>query len=153
MRLQREERWWHRLATVLFFILLTIGFLYSWAIGNDAYSPVNSDQRITDWGNPQNGVLYDLGSHYYEGDIPPTSPPPTLQKTVIAPDGSTTAYPGSTPDGTIHAEWNRRQAAAKDKAMLLGIMWAIIAGLVLSYLLQGGYRALMYVVYGARKRM
>jgi hypothetical protein len=85
----------------------------------------------------------------------PTSPPkspPIAQKTIEMPNGKTVTYPGATPDETIQAEWNHRLTIANGKATVFGFGWAALATLIFSYLLQAAYRALVYVIYGAKAR-
>jgi hypothetical protein len=77
---------------------------------------------------------------------------PTMQKTIEMPDGKTVTYPGTTPDETIHAEWKHKHSLAEAKAITFGFGWAALATVLFSYLLQAAYRALVYVIYGAKAR-
>lgn len=75
-----------------------------------------------------------------------------MQKTIEMPDGTTVKYPGTTPDETINAEWKHKRSIAEAKAMIFGFGWAVLATVLFSYSLQAAYRALVYVIYGAKAR-
>lgn len=66
------------------------------------------------------------------------------------PNGETATYLGTTPDATIEGDWEHQRHLATLKAVLLGFGWAVLATLIFSYLLQAAYRALVYVIYGAK---
>jgi hypothetical protein len=154
-RLELEKQWWHRLAVVVFFVALLPTLLYSWVFADDACSPVKSyESEIHEWGgqNP-NGVLLDFSSMQpLDSNAPPVQLPPIVQKTIEMPDGTTVKYPGTTPDETINAEWKHKRSIAEAKAMIFGFCWAVLATVLFSYLLQAAYRALVYVIYGAKAR-
>ncbi|HTV09395.1 MAG TPA: hypothetical protein VMD97_10165 [Candidatus Aquilonibacter sp.] len=49
-RLELEKRWWHRLAVVLFFVVLIPPFVFSWVTGNEANAPTDTvEQAINYW--------------------------------------------------------------------------------------------------------
>ena len=66
------------------------------------------------------------------------------------PDGRTVDFPFSMSDEAIKAEWTR----AKDRGSRVALLWAgsfaILGTLILSYLLQCLYRALLYLIFGSR---
>jgi hypothetical protein len=149
-RLELENHWWHRLAVVLFFVTLIAMFLFSWVIGDDVDSPSNSyDSEIHDWGGT-GGTLFDLSTFQpLDNNSSPVAPPPIVQKTIEMPDGKTVTYPGITSDETVKAEWKHRLNVATTKAALLGFAIAVLTTVIFSYLLQAGYRVVLYVIYGA----
>jgi hypothetical protein len=168
-RLDLQKRWWHRLAVVVFFVALVPTLLYSWVIGDDAYTPLNSfEGNINYW-----EILIPPPQGYVLDQTSPTTAPPdasyfdrskivaplasvgnvdnkNLLKTIEMPDGTTVTYPGATSDETIHAKWNHSFTITKAKAMIFGFGWAVVATLIFSYLLQAAYRAFVYVIYGAK---
>ena len=151
-RLGLESRWWHRLAVVLFSITLVVAFLFSWAIADDAIAPTYSfDQDIHHWA-VSDGAMYDLDSFQPVANTsqPEQPPTPTIQKTIEMPDGKITTYPGTTSDEAIKADWQHKLSTATHKALILGFMIAVLVTLAFSYLLQASYRALLYVIYGAK---
>ena len=131
--------------------ILVSTFLFSWVIGNEASSPVHSfEQEVHHWVGP-NGMLFDLDSFQpLDSTAPPTPPPPTVQKTIEMPDGKTVAYPGTTSDEAIKAEWRHKLNIATAKAALSGFGIALLVTVIFSYLLQASYRELLYVIYGAK---
>jgi|GEM_PF-6129170 len=178
-RLELEKHWWHRLATVLFFAALIPTLLYSWVIGDDGNSPPNSSKHnINYWmigpttpippapdgsqGVPNpNYVAPDAGVQIDPSTIQPLAIPirnhvapdsKDLRKTIEMPDGKTATYPGTTSDEVIEAEWKHKLNIATAKAALFGFGIALLVGVLLSYLLQAAYRALVYVIYGAKAR-
>jgi hypothetical protein len=68
------------------------------------------------------------------------------------PDGTTVTFPGTTPDETINAEWEHRLNTATTKSALYGFGWAVLVTVLFSYLFQAAYRALVYVIYGAKAK-
>ncbi len=68
------------------------------------------------------------------------------------PDGKTASFPATTSDDAIKLEWKHKLKLAEVQAALLGLGIAILVTLAFSYLLQAGYRALLYVIYGAEGR-
>lgn len=194
-RLELEKRWWHRLATVLFFVALTPTLLYSWVIVDDANSPLNSFEHINYWETlpphpatgtstseqmettpPGNGGLRPGDTVDTTPYAPLNSPDPNyippapdgsqgvpnpnyvapdskdLRKTIEMPDGKTATYPGTTSDVAIEAEWKHKLSIATAKAALFGFGIAVLVTLLFGYLLQAAYRALVYVIYGAKAR-
>jgi hypothetical protein len=256
-RLELEKRWWHRLAVVLFFVLLIPPFAFSWVIENEVNAPPNTVvPRINYWAilpPPPNGTGADNSSGAWEpvptstpnpqsttaGDsigiyghpppgatigarrggqaqtqnlpaldmttsvpLPPrytiddtptsggdvidqaaaemqeTDTQPDLsasdrgkvvmplasvplvsghhvrvrdqRKTVEMPNGKTATFGGDSSDEAIKAEWKHQLDLALTKAALIGFGMAILATAGLSYLLQAAYRAVLYVIYGAR---
>lgn len=174
-RLELEKRWWHRLAVVLFFIALAPLLLYSWVIGDDANSPVHSSGgEIQYW-----EIAPPLpGGYTIVPAISPNAPPPDsnvigygeiatplgntfdvlaanarnsdLRKTIEMPDGTTVTYPGTASDEAIKSAWIHKLRIATAKAVMLGFGIAVLATLIFSYMLQVGYRAVLYVIYGAK---
>jgi len=150
-RLKLEKKWWHRLAVVLFFMALIPTFLISWALGDEATSPVHTiEQDIHHWGGASDGMLFDLDSWQPIDNTSPPPPPPAVQKTVEMPNGKTATFPATISDAAIKVEWKRQLQIAETKAALFGLGIAFPATLAFSYLLQGVYRALLYVIYGAK---
>lgn len=156
-RLELHKQWRHRLAVVLFFVALIPVFLYSWVIGDDANRPSNDfEENIHHWGvlaGAPKGVLFDVDS---EQPIDPSQSavgfvPAIVQKTIEMPDGKVATYPGTTSDDTIKAEWQHKLNVAHERAASLGLEIAILVTLIFSYLLQGIYRAGLYVIYGAKQ--
>lgn len=175
-RLELQKLWWHRLAVVLFSIVLMIGFLYSWVISDDAYSPVHSFQQdINYWQilpSPPDGSVIDASNQ-----PTPTADPPDAssfdrgkiavplsvllalggqissqdqRKTIQMPNGKTATYLGTTSDDAIKADWQHRLDIATRKALICGFVIAVLVTLASSYLLQASYRASLYVIYGAK---
>jgi hypothetical protein len=181
-RLELEKRWWHRLAIVVFFVALLPTLLYSWILATNANGPVNSFEPDISYlaGPPPSGTTPKPESSTVEHgpweDYQKPAPPPGysssdvvtsqtdpytasggkaipwVQKTIDMPDGKTVKYPGTTPDETIKAEWQHKRSIAEAKAMILGFGWAVLVTVLFSYLLQAAYRALVYVIYGAKAR-
>ncbi len=154
-RLELEQRWWHRLAVVFFFVALVPILLSSSVLGYDMCEPEHDYiQEIHYWGGGgPNGFLFDLNSYQPLDNTAPAAPrPPTVQKTIEMPDGKTEWFPGSTSDDAINAEWNRRSNRANVKAFSLGFGIAVVLTLIFGYFLQGCYRLLLYVIYGAKAR-
>ncbi|WP_158788601.1 hypothetical protein [Granulicella sp. L46] len=155
-RLELEKRWWHRLAVVLFSLVLVVVLLYSWVIGDGAISPKNPfDGDIHHWAAATNGsgLLFDLDSFRpIDGDSNPAPQPApsVVQKTVEMPDGATATYPRTASDKKIEADWQHKMNIATTKALMVGFFIAVIVTLAFSYLLQATYRALLYVIYGAQ---
>lgn len=168
-RLELERHWWHRLAVVLFFVALVPVLLCSWVIADEADSPVHSfGGDIQHWevmSPPPDG--YTIGPDVTPLTSPPDSnalgqgkiaiplgdvnlPNADVRKTIEMPDGKTTTYLGTTSDETIKAEWRRKLNIATTKAALLGFGIAVLLTLIFSYLLQVGYRVVLYVIYGAK---
>jgi hypothetical protein len=140
---------------VLFSVALIPAFLSSWTVGYGIYEPEHTYiQDIHYWGGGgPNGFLFDLDSYQpLDNTASPAPRPPTVQKTIEMPDGKTVWFPGSTSDDAINAEWNRRSQRATFKAFSLGLGIAIVLTLLFGYLLQGCYRLLLYVIYGAKVR-
>lgn len=82
-RLELEKQWWHRLAVVVFFVALVPTLLYSWAIGDDAHTPVNSfESNIHHWGRFSNdGILFDIDSMQpLDSNAPPAPPLPQFKR-------------------------------------------------------------------------
>ncbi|MBW4039214.1 MAG: hypothetical protein HIU91_10130 [Acidobacteria bacterium] len=165
-RLELEERWWHRLASVLFFVVLAVTLLYSWVIANDARTPVHPVfEGITNWAPIPMGATVDpadvmqnhqraVSNSEQEDTFDQVSPTalkqlPELTKDVQMPDGTTASYSGTTSDAVIKADWQHRLDIATRKALILGLVTAILVTVALSYMLQASYRALLYVIYGA----
>jgi hypothetical protein len=96
--------------------------------------------------------MYDLDSFQPLANTsqPAQPPPPTIQKTIEMPGGKIATYPGTTSDEAIKAEWKHKFNAATTKAALLGLVIAVLVTMAFSYLLQASYRALLYVIYGAK---
>ena len=69
------------------------------------------------------------------------------------PDGKTATYPEATSDETIMAEWRHKLHMAEIRAAWLGFCIATLVTVLFSYLLQASYRALLYVIYGAKARV
>jgi hypothetical protein len=67
---------------------------------------------------------------------------------MVMPNGVAKASPPSTPDAVINAEWTHQLHHAQLR--VIGIGWGIAALMIvgLSYLLQSGYRAVLYVIFG-----
>ena len=154
-RLELEKRWWHRLAAVIFFVALIPAFLCSWTVGSDANEPEHTYiQDIHYWGGGgPDGFLFDLDSYQpIDNTVPPAPRPPTVQKSIEMPDGKTEWFPGGTSDDAINAVWNRRSHRAAVKAFSLGLGVGIALTLAFCYLIQGCYRLLLYVIYGAKVR-
>jgi hypothetical protein len=175
-RLDLEKRWWQRLAVVLFSLALVIAFWFSLALGDDAYSPVHSFQQDINYWEilppPPDGSVIDTSNQ----PTPTTDPPDAssfdrrkiaaplsaplalggqvssqyLRKTIQMPNGTTATYPGTKPDEAIKADWQRQLKTATHKALILGFVVAVLVTLAFSYLLQASYRALLYVIYGAK---
>lgn len=153
-RLELEKRWWHRLAVVLFFIALTLTFIPSWSLGDNANGPSNRyEQDIHHWGvlaGSSNGLLFDLDTEQLSDNASPVPLPPTVQKTIEMPDGKTATFPGTISDEAIKAEWTHKFNAMDTESVWFGLGIAVLVTVLFSYLLQSAYRALLYVIYGAR---
>lgn len=181
-RLELHKRWWHRLATVLFFIALVPALLFTWVMADEANGPTNtSDSDISYWSSTGSGQpLLNTGSSSSDpfasiatptpvttsppvdlsslGAVPQSPPPPPpgfkpltlVQKTIRMPDGQTATYPGTTPDASIEGDWKHADNLAMVKGAILGFVWAAMLTVVFSYLLQSAYRAIVYVIYGAK---
>lgn len=170
-RLELEKRWWHRLAVVLFSVVLAVALLYSWVIADDAQTPVRpvlgditswspippgatigpaeqNDQRTSS--NSEQEDTFDQASATALKQLPDVSKSDT--KTIEMPDGKTATYPGTTSDDVIKADWQHRLDIATRKALILGFVIAVLVTLAFSYLLQASYRAFLYVIYGAKTK-
>lgn len=155
--LELEKRWWHRLVVVLFFVALVPTFLCSWVIGDDANPPQNAfGDNIHHWGTlpgTPNGVLLDLDSQPLDNTSQAVSAPPILQKTIEMPDGKTATFPGSISDEAIKSEWQNELSTDQTWAIFYGLGIALLVTVCFSYLLQAGYRAVLFVIYGAKARI
>jgi hypothetical protein len=100
-RLELKERWWHRLAVVLFSIALIPSFLFSWVIGNEANVPIHSfDQDIHYWGpnGVPTGIELDLNSVQPLGNASPTQTAQTpSQRSASVPSSLAGLTFGSSP--------------------------------------------------------
>lgn len=73
-----------------------------------------------------------------------------LDKTVEMPDGSTSRFAGTMPDGTIQVQWNHAKSRRRFTAVLWAILLSITTALFINYLFQTLYRLLLYVIFGNR---
>ena len=87
------------------------------------------------------------------GKLAPSTNPDTnnykqLDKTIEMPDGSLASFAGSVSDDTIRARWNHAKNLYTLRAVLLTFLVALSSTVVVSYLMQLGYRAFLYVLFG-----
>lgn len=174
-RLELQKRWGHRLAVVVFFGALIALFLCSWIVAEFGLAPV-----ITYEGNIQYWEIVPAPPSGFtmDWDVTPVTSPPDLNaigqgrvavpmkdvfdkaaaevkhseilKTIEMPDGKTARYPGTTADETINAAWHHEEFADEARNALLGFGGAMLVAMIFSYLLQAAYRALLYVIFGAK---
>jgi hypothetical protein len=72
-----------------------------------------------------------------------------IHASVNMPDGNTKEFVRKSPK-EITAEWNQalRRARLNQEMLSLGVAIGVIV--IFNYLLQGAYRALLYVIYGSK---
>ena len=148
-RLQLEKHWWHRLAIVLFCVALPLTFLFTWASGYSANQPAHTViQRVHHWCIGTDGYPFDLD--LYQPLDTMAAHPPIAAKSIEMPDGTTARYSFRRSDEAIEIEWYHKLHTTQAKIALGTFGVALLLTALLSYLLQGIYRAALYVIYGVK---
>lgn len=173
-RLDLQKRWWHRLAVVLFFLALISVLVVSGVCAFAAYEPYPSIvPDIHFWTTDSNGNQneletppedatqiapevtrpdangFSIGSPSQHAPVLDMGKSIPIDASVEMPNGHYKQFVG-TSRRDIEAEWNRALHKAIIKQWLFGICIPILFTLAFNYLLQSSYRALLYVIYGAR---
>lgn len=65
-------------------------------------------------------------------------------------NSKTATFPGVISDEAIEAEWQDKLRVAETQSIYYSLGVALLVTVVFSYLLQASYRAVLYVVYGAK---
>jgi hypothetical protein len=140
-RLELERHWWHRFSVPLFLAAILFTFTGSSVLSYLAFAPPSSSEPV---------ILERLHLFDTNSKIDDPSSPDAGGKVALMPNGTTVDFPYSMSDEAIKAEWTR----AKDRRSRVALLWAgllaILGTLILSYLLQGLYRALLYLIFGSR---
>jgi hypothetical protein len=69
-------------------------------------------------------------------------------KSIQMPDGSTSTFAGTVSDDSIKAQWSHAKTVQTWKAVGWTGLLTVAIALFVNYLLQGSYRALLYVIFG-----
>lgn len=163
-RLELQRRWWHRLCIVLFFVALTLAPFTVWALMMSSTQPANIlSQNVHYWYEDKSGNRVELSDPPQEAvEIAPEmqdasdgkqavrldqSKSAPIHAAVNMPDGNTKEFVRKSPK-EITTEWNKalRKARLNQEMLSLGVAIGVIV--IFNYLLQGAYRALLYVIFG-----
>jgi hypothetical protein len=71
-----------------------------------------------------------------------------LDKTIEMPNGSTSHFASTVSDDVIRKQWNHAKNVQTWKAVGAAVLSIVVVTLFVSYVLQGAYRALLYVIFG-----
>lgn len=96
---------------------------------------------------PPPGFVLEDPQSCQQANVTPAMP---ASKTVEMPNGATVNFPASMSDDAVRAQWMRLKHRQSLSATLLAALIAIGSTLILSYLLQVSYRALLYVIFGGK---
>lgn len=175
-KLGLSARWWHRLAIVVFFVGCFVASVASWFAAYISFNPIDftppyirhlltkSDGDTTEVTlGPLTQSEHDaMKKASKTGDAPPVgtqmyygipadvsidwSRP--LKETVEMPDGITREFVGKS-DTEITAIFNQVLHRTVAKQWVMSFVIAFAALISFSYLIQGLYRLLIYVIYGS----
>jgi hypothetical protein len=147
-RLELGKRWWHRPGVVAFFALLLTTLLTVAAISYLTWAPKVRDCRVVF----ENFCLFDVSADPDQNEQSLCKIQGPEGHVVQMPNGTWTTFPFSVSNEEIHARWER----AKRHQILSAMSWAtlvsVFATLAVNYVLQGAYRALLYLI-SLRRRL
>jgi hypothetical protein len=106
----------------------------------------NGDKRWVAEDEVQAAIQH--GGKFADSVTPAGNRPQPLNKSIQMPDGSISIFAGTVSDDLIKAQWDHSKGRQSLRAVAWSGLFTLAITLLVSYMLQGLYRALLYVIVG-----